>query len=205
MASHYEGPYFEQEYYQGYDAYGQPLGWYDSNGQLLSQSLGHSAASFQHIEDAISAEMQLPEQTAHPNFSQGFVIDSASNNGSFTASNTMISHYNPPIYTNNPGYQVLEQHPLQQDPISAGITASSEPGMGAGGMFQPGPQHMHYWYSDPTQNGYAPSMNSMPPEQNMSGTLFYPEPQAAGFPGLAGACGSLHHPSVPERADNVSQ
>jgi hypothetical protein len=63
--------------------------------------------------------------------------------------------------------------------------------MGAGDMFQSGPQPMDYWYSDPSQSGYPPTMTYMSPEQDMSGTLFYPEPQAARFPELAEACGSL--------------
>jgi hypothetical protein len=177
---------------------------YDSNGQLLSQSLEHGAASFQDINNAISAEIQLPGQTVHPNFNQSSsdMFDPASNTGFSTAPNTMISHYNPPIYTNNLGYQAQEQHPLQQNLIPAETAASNEPGMDAGDMFQSGPQPMDYWYSDPSQSGYLPSMNSMPPKQNMSGTLFCPEPQAARSPNLAGACGSLHCLTIPERADN---
>jgi hypothetical protein len=203
MASYYEGPHFDvtsaQEYYQGYDEYGQPSGRYDSNGQLLSQSLEHGAASFLDIDNAISAEIQLPGQTVHPNFNQSSsdVFDPASNHGFSTAPSTMISHYNPPIYTNNLGYQAQEQHPLQQNLIPAEIAASNEPGMDAGDMFQSGPQPMDYWYSDPSQSGYLPSMDSISPEENMLGTLFYPEPQAASFPDLAEACGSIHHPSVP--------
>ncbi|KAG7528295.1 hypothetical protein FFLO_06258 [Filobasidium floriforme] len=208
MASHYEGPHFKQEYDQGYDAYGQPLGWYDSNGQLLSQSLEHSAASFQHIEDAISAEMQLPEQTVHPNFSQGFVIDSASNTGISTAPNTMISHYNPPIYTDNSGYQAQEQHPLQQNLIPAGITAHSEPGMDAGEMFQSGSQPMDYWYSHPSQSEYPLSMSSISPQQNMPETLFHPEPQAASFPGASFIDEQTHwstmHSEPPEMSSHNS-
>lgn len=207
MASHYEGPYFEQEYYQGYDAYGQPLGWYDSNGQLLSQSLGHSAASFQDTDNA--TETQLPEQTAHPNFYQGFSdmidqFDPASNNECSTVPSTMMIYYNPPIYTDNPGYQVQEQHPLQQDLIPAGITAHSEPGMDAGDVFESGSQPMDSWYSDPNQSAYPLSMNSMSSKQNMPKTLFYPDPQAARLPELAEACESLHHLTVFERADIVS-
>jgi hypothetical protein len=61
MASYHEGPHFDvmsaQESYQGFDAYGQPLGWYDSEGQLLSQSFQDSAETFQDIDGATSAGM----------------------------------------------------------------------------------------------------------------------------------------------------
>jgi hypothetical protein len=116
MASYYEGPYSDvvsaQEYYQGYDAYGQPLGFYDSSGQLSSQTLEGNTESVQDVDNTIPAQMQLPEQTAHPNFNQGSrdMFYPASNDGFSTAPNTMISHYNPPIHTNNPGYNLQRSY-----------------------------------------------------------------------------------------------
>ncbi|KAH8077233.1 hypothetical protein HD553DRAFT_346757 [Filobasidium floriforme] len=202
MASHYEGADSNaipvQEYYQGYDAYGQPLGFYDSSGQLSSQTLEGNTESFQYIDNAIPAQMQLPEQTVHPNFNQGFsdMFDPASNDGFPTAPNTTISHYDQPTYVYDPGYDLQPQHLLQQDPISAGINAPSELGIGTGEIVPSGPQPMDYWYIDPSQRGYAPSMDSMPPQQNMSGTLLYPEPQAAGFPDPSTAYEQTHWPTM---------